>query len=346
MRIWFNHWFSTAYRVIEDIQKGCQENNIDIEIIGSNRLDVCVYKTICNEFYIEPDVDISAKDYVNWCLDFCKCHNIDVFIPRREREEISKYLSEFNKLNVKVMVDKNTELLNLLEDKFKTVEFFKKNDICKVPDIIIVNNVEEFKSAYKTLKNKYPQDRICIKYNKDEGATSFRVIDDKVDNITSLRTGTGLKISYNHAVEMLGSVSNFDDLIVMIYLDGPEVSIDSLMTKNGFIGLSRQKVGSRTTKIEYNKSFYEISKKFAEITKITMPYNMQLRYHKNKWYLLEVNTRMAGGTYKSCMTGINIPFIALCELLDIPCEFPNIKKIKKILVSDIETPIIIKGEYL
>ena len=86
------------------------------------------------------------------------------------------------------------------------------------------------------------------------------------------------------------------------------------------------------------------SKKFAEITKITMPYNMQLRYHKNKWYLLEVNTRMAGGTYKSCMTGINIPFIALCELLDIPCEFPNIKKVKKILVSDIETPIIIKGE--
>lgn len=342
MRVWFNHWFSTAYRLIEEIKNGCEQNNIPVEIIGSNRLDICVYKEVCDEFYIEPDINISKENYAKWCLNFCREHKIDVFMPRREREEISKYMDDFNKLNVKIVTDKNTELLELLEDKFETAKFFEKHNICKTPKIIIVNNVDEFKNAYAVLKEEFPNDRICIKYNKDEGATSFRVIDDIIDDISSLKTGVGLKISYNQAISMLGSVDNFDDLIVMPYLKGPEISIDSLMTKNGFIGLTRQKVGSRCTKVEFNQKFYDISKKFAEISKLTMPYNLQLRYHNNEWYLLEVNTRMAGGTFKSCMTGINIPYIALCELLDIPFTIPEIKEVKEIIVNEIETPIIVK----
>ena len=71
-----------------------------------------------------------------------------------------------------------------------------------------------------------------------------------------------------------------------------------------------------------------------------MPYNLQLRHHNDEWYLLEVNTRMAGGTHKSCLTGVNFPFLAFCELLDIPFNIPNMEDIKSMLISEIETPII------
>ena len=111
MRIWFNHWFSTAYNLITELKKGCIENNIDIQIIGSNRLNSCVYKVLCDEFYTEP-IEISDDNYVKWCIDFCKEHHIDVFIPRRERSSISKYLSECEQMNVKVMVDDNSELID------------------------------------------------------------------------------------------------------------------------------------------------------------------------------------------------------------------------------------------
>lgn len=341
MRIWFNHWFSTAFRLMELLKEGCSSNNIDIDIIGTNKIDLCVYKTYCDEFYIEP-IDISDKDYITWCVDFCKEHNINVFIPRRNREVISKYLSEFDNIGVKVMTDRNFELLELLEDKFATAKLFEENNICKVPKMFIVNNVKDFEKAYSKLKEIYPNDRLCIKYNKDEGATSFRVIDDVIDSIQSLKTGIGLKISYSQAISMLGSVESFDDLLVMPYLKGPEISIDSLMTKHGFVGLSRYKVGTRSTQVEYNPEFYEISKKFAEVSGLQMPYNVQLRHHNNEWYLLEVNTRMAGGTYKSCLTGVNFPYLALCELLDIPFEVPNVSEVQGMLVSEIETPVILK----
>ena len=236
----------------------------------------------------------------------------------------------------------NFELLELLEDKFATAKLFEENNICKVPKIFIVNTVSEFEKAYQNLKSMYPNDRVCIKYNKDEGATSFRVIDNHIDDISSLRTGIGLKLSYSQAVTMLGSVDSFDDLIVMPYLKGPEISVDSLMTKEGFIGISRYKVGTRSTQVEFNSDFYEISKKFAEVTGLQMPYNVQLRQHNNEWYLLEVNTRMAGGTYKSCLSGINIPYFALCELLNIPFELPDVKGIQGMLISEIETPVILE----
>ncbi len=335
-RIWFNHWFSTAYRFIELLQK---EDN-SIEIIGSSRTEYAVYKVLCKEFYVEP-FEMSDIEYAQWCIDFCKEHKIDVFIPRRGRVPISDRIEDFEKIGVKVLMDRNSNLMHQLDDKFETAKIFRDNNICKVPELYCVNTYEEFERAFKLIKNHNEEDRVCIKYSKDEGATSFRVIDDVVDNIKSLRLGEGLKVSYQKISNMLKSVDFFDDLIVMPYLKGPEISVDSLMTHKGFIGISRYKVGTRGTQVEFDKNLYNISKKFAEVTGLTMPYNLQVRWHNDELYLLEVNTRMAGGTYKSCLTGINIPYIALCELLGVDFEMPNVQNIQSMLVSEIETPIIL-----
>lgn len=337
MRVWFNHWFSTVYRFMELLK----DADKDIVIIGSSRSEYAVYQTICDEFYTEP-LNISENEYVDWCLDFCKKHLIDVFIPRRGRVELSVRLSEFNDIGVKVLMDDNPTLIHKLDDKFETAKIFKEHNICKVPQMYCVNTFKDFEKAYKKIKESNPEDRVCIKYSKDEGAVSFRVIDDVVDTIASLRLGEGLKLSYQRISNMLQEKDIFEDLIVMPFLKGPEISVDSLMTHKGFIGICRQKVGTRGTLVEYDEDIYNISKKFAEITGLKMPYNLQLRYHNDELYLLEVNTRMAGGTYKSCMTGINIPYIAYCELLGKNFELPNVSNIKSMLISQIETPIILK----
>ena len=44
-------------------------------------------------------------------------------------------------------------------------------------------------------------------------------------------------------------------------------------------------------------------------------YNVQVKYHKGKVYLIEVNTRMSGGIYKSCFSGVNFLYLAV-KLLD------------------------------
>lgn len=341
--IWFNHWFSTVYRFIELIREGCQENNIPIKIIGTNKVSSCVYQNVCDEFYLEPN-DLFGKDYVEWCLDFCKKNKIDCFFVKHQRIEIAKEIKKFQEANIKVLVDDNYELLEMLEDKYKTALFFNEHGICDIPEIKVVNTAKEFEKAYDEIRKSNPLDRICAKFSIDEGANSFTIITNKKEpSIDELKFKNATKMTYSQILSILESVDRFDDLILMPFLEGPEISIDSLMTKNGFVAISRSKIGTRATLVEDNKAFYNISRKFAEISKIKRPYNIQLRKHKDKWYLLEVNTRMAGGTYKSSAIGINIPFLAFCDLMNIDCKIPTPEK-KSVLVSHVETSIILKNQ--
>ena len=67
------------------------------------------------------------------------------------------------------------------------------------------------------------------------------------------------------------------------------------------------------------------------------PFNIQFRMHNSIPYLLEINTRMSGGTHLSCMTGINIPYLAMETAMLRRVDIPEYKK-EKMRVSQVETP--------
>ena len=187
---------------------------------------------------------------------------------------------------------------------------------------------------------KTPSNRVCIKYARGEGATSFRVIDDRMSGIESLELGSGAKISYKDVCEMLGSVDRFDDLLVLPYLIGPEVSIDCLQTNKGLIAVPRMKEG-RVTKITFESDLLMLADKFARDFKIEGPYNLQIRWHNGIPYLLEVNTRMSGGSHIADKVGVNFLALAIEQLVkgDIS-KLPDIKKVD-MKVTQIETPIVL-----
>ena len=61
-RVWMNHWFSTAYNIINLIRKAFP----DIEIIGSNEHPYSPIMNVCDEWYQEPV--IKGEQYVSyWC---------------------------------------------------------------------------------------------------------------------------------------------------------------------------------------------------------------------------------------------------------------------------------------
>ena len=334
IRIWFNHWFSTAYNFIEDMRK--LDEKQQFYFIGSNQRDLCVYKLVCDEFYTEPELDGEA--YVQWCLDFCKEHDVNVFFPRKHIVSISASHHLFDEMGITVIADTNAELITTLNDKVRTAELFREHNLCAVPDIMVVNTVSEFEAAYKTLKDKYPEDRICFKYAVDEGGTSFRVIDNSMEGLAALRRSQGAKITYADSLRIFSETDKFNDLIVMPYLHGPEISIDSLMTSKGFVGCTRVKTGTRCEIVDAASEIIQISKRMAEITGIRHPYNLQLRWHRDKLYLLEVNTRLAGGSFKSNMAGICFPYLAICDAMGLDFELPT--SCAPVTVSQIETSLI------
>lgn len=324
IRVWFNHWFSTAYHII-NLMKTDEE--LDFLVFGSNEREDSVIKLACDRWFVEPRFENDAQ-YVDYCLEFCADNGIDVFIPRRGMRAICRELEKFEKLcGVRVLTERDYSKLSMLNDKNLAYAALSERKFPNLPDTIAVNCVDEFELAYKKLKTD--ENRVCVKLAKDEGAVSFKVIDDNEG---------GHKISYTNLVKALSA--RCDNLLVMPYLTGCEVSVDCLRTLHGDIFVPRYKTDGRAEEIRYDNEILDLSAKFTNEFALTAPFNIQFKYHNGVPYFLEVNTRMSGGIQFSCLAaGVNIPNIAVNQLIGINKTWSLTKKNCK--VSYIETPVIL-----
>lgn len=332
IRVWFNHWFSTSYGIIELMKEDAVEQ---IYVIGSNRQKDSVIQLVCDAWYEEPDIDGEA--YINFCLEFCKEHHIDAFVPRRNMVEISKNIARFEQIGVKVMVDEYA-VIRLLNDKAAAYDFFRDCEGLQIPPFFIANNVSQFEQAYRKLRAEY--DQVCVKFVKDEGGMSFRKIAENIDPFRQLKTYQGSGISYEMLTEALGSATEFDDLMVMPYLDGNEISVDCLQTKKGLIAIPRNKGAARHERVEYRPEILQMTERIMKKIALKYPCNIQFKIKDNVPYLLEINTRMSGGLQMGCLAAqVNIPNIALGKLFgrDIDWTMDRTEK----TVSYIERPRIV-----
>ena len=333
IRVWFNHWFSTSYRLIELMKEDADKK---ICIIGSNMRKNSLIQKVCDEWYEEPTCE--GEEYINYCLDFCKDRQIDVFVPRRNMLSISQNINKFNNIGVKVLLDDH-ETISLLEDKVKTYDFFKGIEGINVPEYYRVSTVSGFKEAYNKLSSCY--ETVCAKFVKDEGGQSFRKIIKENRGLKKIKSYAGVGISYEEYLAILKAEESFDDIILMPYLEGYEISVDCLNTEKGLIAIPREKGSSRDERVFYDEDILNSVKIVSSKIDIKYPFNVQFKYKGDTPYLLEINTRMSGGLQMSCLAAdVNIPNIALNKLLGVEVDW--VQKKKEAVVSYVEIPYVIR----
>ena len=335
MRIWFNHWFSTAYHLINMIKDGDPDK---FYFIGTSTNPVAMYKKVCDEWYDEKD-GLTAEEYIDFCLNFCKEHNVDVFVPRRYLVEIVNHREQFEDIGVKIFAHDDAEIIIMLDDKQKTYEYFKQIDTDIIPEILIAHSFDEFCSGYEKLQQLY--ERVCYKLVIDEGARSFRVIDNKIDTIKGVLEKPGSKVTYGMAKQILSQYDFSNPMLLMPYLSGVEISVDCLATPSGNLIIPRYKTNKRYSEVIFGEEIMKKCNHIMDFLKVRMPMNIQFKINDGKLYLLEINPRMSGGLQLSCKaTGINLPSIAMNQLLgkEIKWEYPKFDSRK---VAHIETPVIV-----
>lgn len=333
IRVWFNHWFSTVYGLMELMKK---DPVWQIYIIASNKQTDSVVQKVCDEWYEESLSDGEA--YIQDCIEFCKIHKVDVFVPRRKMVDISKNIGRFQEIGVKVMVD-DYDVISLLNDKAAAYAMFRECEGVHIPEHYIVNRAEEFEEAYKKLRKENEQ--VCVKFVKDEGAMSYRRILEHVNRFERLRIYPGAEIAYDVYLSTLQEAETFDDLMVMPYLPGREISVDCLQTNRGLIAIPRWKSSARHEHIIFDEEILNMTRAIMDKVKLEYPCNIQFKLKDDIPYLLEVNTRMSGGLQMACMAEqINIPNIAFNKLLgrEIDWAYEPVEKV----VSYIEIPRIIR----
>lgn len=324
MNIYFNSCFTQTAEAI----KFLKEDQCDIKVFVTNRTENYYLKNISDYFEIEKEY-LSDKEYLNFCLNFCKKHKIDIFFVRYKATELSQYVESFKNIGVKVTFVTDFDTYKLLDNKVYTYEAIKEDNIIAIPPYGIATTYKEYINLYNEIRDSGFD--VCIKPLDGVGGVGFKRIREDLTSYDELMFGGFTTMSKERADFIFKRKCNFEPLMILGYLNGEEYSIDCLASNGVLIdAIPRVKIDNYTQLIKPDNEVIEVARKFTKKFKLNNIFNIQVKYHNNKLYLIEINTRMSGGIFKSCMSGINILSKNLNLLLgkNVTSEIDSLRKLK------------------
>ena len=337
MRVWFNQWFSTAYHLIALMRAGSPGR---FTFVGSSANPNMLYRLVCDAWETEPVLPVGTA-YVEYALRFCRAQGIDVFFPRRALTILAQHQDAFRAQGT-ILAAGAADTMALLDDKAATYAFFAEHLPEIVPAYRVAHSYEAFAAAYEELRPCCA--RVCYKLTEDEGATTFRVIDESVAAPGAIARKPGTKLTWAMAQQILRGYDFSVPFLLMPYLDGQEVSVDCLQTARGAIVIPRFKTDHRYSEIRFDADIMALCERIMTLLQIPVPINIQLRSDGAHYYLLEINPRMSGGLQLSCLAaGINVPDIAVNRLVgtEKPWAYPDRSRVRR--VANLETPQLLEG---
>ncbi|WP_391572400.1 ATP-grasp domain-containing protein [Cohnella sp.] len=337
--IYFNRWFSSAYHYINMIRDNPDGQRFTF--YGTHPDPGHLALQACD--YSEQEPVLHGEEYVEYALDFCRRNEIGVFIPRLKMLEIAKEARRFDEIGTKVMVCRDIPLLECLMEKDRFYESLAGSGVVPLPEYEIAETAEQFKAAYEKLAAR--GHRVCFKPTNAEGGMGFRIIDNErseQDKLNDLYGWVSAAISFEEAYGTLSSVERFPRLMVMELLPDEEVSIDCLADAEGNLlaAIPRRKSSGRIYLLEDKPELLEIASRVAARCRIPFVYNIQVKYNNGVPKLLEINPRMSGGLYITCLSGVNMPYLAVKAILGQPFE-PPVPQFG-IRASYLELPVLMK----
>lgn len=350
--VYFNQWFSSIGKVIDDIRKKHED---EVKIIASSKNKNHVYKKYVDLFIEEDWIEGKTHEetmvnYIDWLLNICSKYKVDYFFCKKYSKYIVENKLRFNTLGVHIICD-NIDIQNMFSSKAEVYDVINNNrDIMGLTSLIDILpeyhifNEYTVQDALNYIEQHADSGDICLKLDSDEGGTSFRRIKKARLGIDSLHEPMDYRITPEQAEELVfESGSKLSDILFMELLSGPEISADCYNSKNGLITICRSKQADRVQKVYYDEKIYSICNDLCKLFEFKFPFNVQFRYSDGVLKLLEINTRMSGGLYYEVECGLNIAEVCLLDSMNKQMEYTIDKFInfKPFYVTHIEEAVIL-----
>ncbi len=256
-------------------------------------------------------------------LQICKQHHCNMVLPLVTKELLPLALHEkiFDDAGVKVLVS-SPDAIELANDKSLCYQFLS-NDEIPVPDFFVVDTVAQFEEAAKALG--HPQKQFCFKPSSSNGSRGFRIVSNSINEADQLFNYKPYNtyISYQQAIQILSS-QPFPQLLVSDYLPGDEYSVDCL-ANNGETIIALPRLRSKMINgISVQGRFVNDENIIRYCTRIIAAIGLhgnigiQVKISEQGTpLLLEINPRVQGTIVAGLGAGINLPFLAVKQELEL-----------------------------
>jgi biotin carboxylase len=341
VNLWFNHNFSSIFNICELLHQGVKSQSFpgSLKIFISHSEPSFVARPMADIFFEDFRTD-NPDSYVEWCLDKCRRLAIDVFWPSRGVQYLADSTDEFEKIGTRLMIPASAVNLEILNDKVYFYESLSNNSQ-NIPRWFKASNFNEFYDAVDLLRQE--KKSVCFKPAKSIYGLGFKIIREKMDPFKAFLYSDNVTVSLEEAYMKLNVPdASFTKLLVMECLPGPEFSIDCLSLDGKLIKASIRKKSFKSgcpEKLIKDEELFEIAKFLAQRFNMSWIFNLQVRDSDNGHFILEINPRMAGGLYFSCLAGINYPYWAVRLALE-PCEHLIPEQQFDIYVNQVNKPFI------
>lgn len=323
-RVWFNKCYSSVHGVLRSLR---DEWGGNLYLVGSHTERDFGPLASCDLAVLEP-VGLSEDAYVDWCLDFCKRHQIDVFVPSRMREAISDRRVDFLDRGTRLVVAGDGETLKLLEDKGRFLSELPPG--VRTHRFYRVRTWKAFSEAFKCLKRENL--KVCFKPSTSSFGLGFYVIDDEMSPLRRLLRSEAHRISMRELRKVLAAAGSFPELLVMEYLNGSEFSVDVLADSGNVIAMicrrkpmgGQVKLSGTSHSGRFDQGLSQVLAREPEIEEMVRKlarhfnlgglFNVQFRCRAerpNDPCVMEINGRMSGGLPYVALSGLNLPLLAI-----------------------------------
>ena len=306
VRIWFNRTFATNFWLMPMLR--ANPDGVEVRIYATHSDPNSPVLQGADLTELEPKLDDRA--YVEWALDFCERHGIEIFLPRHRIEVIAEAEERFAALGVKVLAS-SASALRLFEDKNLTYAAAQQAGVA-VPPWRVASTAAGIELALESLRSELsPEDRVVIKPTVGVGAQGFRIIDDGRRSIDDLLSRNPTVSSAQLIEAYRGSEAageHLPELMLLPFLEDPELSVDCLSSPEGELLklIPRAKLSRSRVFTEAYPEALELVERLYAGRGLRYITNTQLRWWRGELALLETNTRPAGGLYATELTGVNL----------------------------------------
>jgi hypothetical protein len=317
VNIWFNRTFGTAYHVIQELKKS--NLKYDFEFFGTHTNLQSVFLQACD--YVEKEPLLNDTEYLNYCLDFCKRHKIDIFLPGEfSASLVSAHLSLFESKGIKVGIAFSSVTAEILASKAKIYEVLRKVIPEYIPPYRLFCNSTDFLKAHQALTTGSESGTVpitCFKPDKGVGGLGFRIVDDTINEFRGLLSYPSTRNTFDYFYRIFQMETSFSPLIMMEYMNGPEISIDCLASSGKILfSVAKEKRGSLRVVSNISK-LQDVCDIICKELFLNYLFNIQFRYgNDNRLYLLDLNPRPSGGLYYSYKAGYPLMTAAIQLLLN------------------------------
>jgi hypothetical protein len=256
---------------------------------------------------MEP-TGLSPAAYVEYALDQCARHAIDVFVPVLHQTALAEHREDFAAVGTALLAPP-AEAVHTFQDKVDAYEAVQQLGV-PVPPWRRVRTADELVAAVDELEAA--GHKACFKPASGAGGVGFRIITRTPFSLLHLGGFPSPYMPLDLVLQALRGATEPVDWLVMPLLGEPEVSVDCLTGPDGRVRMAvgRTKNGRRRG-FTLDPRWIEPARALAEGFGLHYLTNIQFRMLGDEPVLMDVNTRPAGGLHQLSQCGINAPWAAV-----------------------------------